>query len=129
METESSTSAGFLDSVRTLAHNLLGTVHDRIELISVELQEEKNRLIKIFVWISAAIFTGMMTIAFASITVVYLFWESARLAVLGGITLFYALALATILIAFRRFIRNQPRAFEATIQEIKHDRACIRTRN
>ena len=129
METEPSPSTGFLSSVRMLADSLLATIHDRIELISVELQEEKHRLIQIFVWISAAIFTGMMTVAFASITLVYLFWESARLAVLGGLTLLYAGALTAILIAFRRFLRRQPRAFEATLQEIKIDRACIRTRS
>jgi len=53
MET-SGVSSGLLGSVRSLADNLLGSVHDRVELISVELQEEKQRLIQIFIWISVA---------------------------------------------------------------------------
>jgi len=105
---------------------MLATVQDRLELFSVELQEEKFRLILTFIWISAAIFTGMMAIAFASLTLVYLFWESARLFVLGGLTLIYALALVIIIVSFRRFIARQPSPFSATRQEIGKDRTCIR---
>ena len=77
-------------------------MQDRLELFAVELQEEKFRLIQIYVWISAAIFTGMMAITFASLTLVYLFWESARLAVLGALTVAYAGVLIAIIVAFRR---------------------------
>lgn len=126
MSSASPGSAGFLGSLRTLGDALLGTVQDRLELFSIELQEEKFRLIQTFVWICAAVFTGMMAVTFASLTLVYLFWESARLAVLGGLTLFYVGALGAILVAFRRFIARQPKPFAATRQELEDDRACIR---
>ena len=126
MENTASAGPGFLSSFRLLGDSLLATVQDRLELFSVELQEEKFRLILTFIWISAAIFTGMMAIAFASLTLVYLFWESARLFVLGGLTLLYALALVIIIVSFRRFIARQPSPFSATRQEIGKDRTCIR---
>lgn len=126
MESPPSASPGFLHSVRSLADSLLATVEDRIELISVELQEEKYRLIQVFIWISAAIFAGMMAVTFASITLVYLLWDSARLAALGGLTLLYTGAAVTIVVAFRRHLARQPRPFAATLQEIKVDRTCIR---
>jgi len=127
MDPETPVPAGFLASFRALGDVLLATVSDRLELFSLELQEEKFRLIRIFLWISAGIFAGMMAVTFASLTLVYLFWESARLAVLGGLALFYATALVAIIIAFRRFLARQPQPFAATLQEIKEDRACIRT--
>jgi uncharacterized membrane protein YqjE len=127
MEKESPASSGLLGSFRTLGDALVATLQDRLELVSVELQEEKFRLIQIFIWISAAVFAGMMAITFASLTLVYLCWESARLAVLGGLTLLYAGALVTIVVAFRRYLARQPRPFTATLQEIGEDRACIRT--
>jgi uncharacterized membrane protein YqjE len=127
MEPATPASAGFLHSLRALGDGLLASVQDRLELFSVELQEEKFRLIQTFVWISAAVFTGMMAIAFASLTLVYLFWESARLAVLGGLTVLYAGALVVIIIAFRRYLARQPSPFAATLHEIGEDRACIRT--
>ena len=126
MENGTPPPLGFLGSLRTLGDGLLGTVQDRLELFSVELQEEKFRLIQIYVWISAAIFTGMMAITFASLTLVYLFWESARLAVLGALTVAYAGVLIAIIVAFRRYIARQPRPFLATRQEIGKDRSCIR---
>ena len=117
---------GIIGSIRLLGDNLLASVHDRLELLSIDLQEEKFRLIQTCVWIGAAFFTGMMTVVFASLVLVYAFWESARLAVLGGLTAFYGISLVLVIVAFRRFLARQPRPFTATLQEINQDRACIR---
>ena len=119
--------AGFVGSLRSLGDGLLATVQDRLKLVSLEVQEEKLRLIRMFVWISAAVFAGLMTITFASLTLVYLFWDTARLAVLGGLTALYAGALMVIIVAFRRYLARQPSPFAATLHEIGEDRACIRT--
>jgi uncharacterized membrane protein YqjE len=129
MEPAPRSPESLLDSFRTLGDSLLANVQDRLALFSVELQEEKFRLIQTFIWISAAVFTGMMAITFASLTLVYLFWEGARLAVLGGLTLLYSGALVAIIVAFRRYLARQPKPFAATLQEISEDRACIRTPN
>lgn len=129
MPTDPPAAPGFLDSFRALSDGLLATAEDRLELFSVELQEEKFRLIQIFFWISAAAFTGMMAITFASLTLVYFFWDSARLAVLGGLTAFYAVALVIIIIAYRRFTARLPSPFLASRQELREDRACIRKEN
>lgn len=117
-----------MGSLRTLGDGLIASVQDRLELFALELQEEKFRLIQAFIWISAAVFTAMMALAFTSLTIVYLFWESARLPVLGGLALLYTGALITIIVLFRRFIARQPSPFEATLHEIREDRTCIRNR-
>jgi len=129
MEPAAPASAGYLSSLRTLGDGFLASIQDRLELFTVELQEEKFRLIQTCMWISAGVFAAMMAITFASLTLVYLFWESARLAVLGGLALFYTAALVAIIVAFRRFIARQPSPFEATQQELRGDRACIRSEN
>ena len=129
MENATSSRPGFLGSFRALGDGLLATVQDRLELFSVELHEEKLRLVQTFIWISAALFTGMLTVMFASLTLVFLFWDSARLAVLGGLTVLYAGAMVAIIIAFRRYLARQPRPFAATLHELGEDRACIRPRN
>lgn len=121
--------SGLFGSLRTLGQTLLGGLQNRLELVSVELQEEKLRLIQIFIWISAAIFAAGMAITLASVTVVYMFWETARLAALIGLTAFYIVALVVIVMAFRRFLARQPAPFAATLQELKADRECIRPDN
>jgi uncharacterized membrane protein YqjE len=89
MSAPTATPTGFVEALRSLGDGLLKSVQDRLQLVGVELQEEKFRLIKILIWISAAGFAAMMALTFASLTVVYLFWESARLSVLIGLTLLY----------------------------------------
>jgi len=128
METSTPDPAGFLNSLRTLGDSLLATVQDRLELFGIELQEEKMRLIQIFIWISAAVFTGMMAITFGSLVVVYLFWESARLAVLIGLTVLYTAALGAIILGFRRYLARQEGPFNDTLGEIGKDRECIRNK-
>jgi len=129
MDTATPGPTGFLSSLRSLGDALLASAQDRLELVSIELQEEKFRLLRTFVWVSAIVFLGMMAIIFASLTLVYLFWESARLAVLGGLTAFYFGALVVIILAFRRHLARQPTPFSATRQELEEDRTCIRNRS
>jgi len=57
---------------------------------------------------------------------VYLFWETARGAVLGGLAAFYTAMMIAIIIAFRRYLARQPSPFATTRQEIGADRECIR---
>ena len=47
---------------------------------------------------------------------------------LAGLTLLYSGALVAIILALRRFIARQPRPFDETLQEIREDIACIRTK-
>lgn len=129
METPTDSSSGFLGSIRALGDGVLASIQNRIELLALEVQEEKLRLIQAYVWISAAMFTGVLALVFGSLTLVYAFWETARLAVLGGLTLLYTGATIAIILAFRRYLRRQPKPFAATLEELKEDRACIRREN
>ncbi len=128
-DTETSVSGGLLESIRTLGDSVLDTVHDRLELFFIELHEEKFRLIQTFIWISACVFAAIMAVTFASLTIVYLFWESARLAVLIGLTLFYVAGFVGSLVALMRFLKKIPRPFAATLEEMREDRACIRAKS
>lgn len=129
MESGPLESSGFLSSLRSLGEGLVSGVQRRLELFSLEVQEEKYRLIQIFLWISGAIFSAVMAITFLSLTLVYLFWESARIAVLVGLTVFYAGTFVTVVVGFRRYLARQPHPFAATLEELKEDRECIRKEN
>jgi uncharacterized membrane protein YqjE len=126
MDRDAPAATGIIGSLRNLGDGVLSSVEDRLELFAVEVQQEKFRLIQTEFWIWGAFFTGMMAITFASLAVVYLFWESARLAVLGGLAVMYSAAFVAIIIAFRRFLMRQPLPFEGTLRAIREDRACIR---
>ncbi len=127
MDDSHSAPTGFMGSITGIAENLIATLQERIELISVELQEEKFRVIRLLIWISAAVFAGVMTLSFATLTIVYLFWETARLGVLIGFTVVYGAVLAWV-VASLRGACLQPKPFKATIDNLSEDRECIRRR-
>lgn len=128
METPPSEPTGLLGSLSTFADGLLRSVHDRIELLSIELQEEKHRLIQVFIWISVSVFLAILATVFASLVLVTVFWETARVTVMCSLAGAYLVALAAVLLGFRRFLAQQPKPFAATLHELKKDRECFRTK-
>ncbi|MGA2693242.1 MAG: phage holin family protein [Opitutaceae bacterium] len=129
MDANGSAAPGFLGTLRHLGDSLISGLQDRMALIAIELHEEKFRLIQIFFWVSAILSAGLMAITFASLTLVYLFWDSFRLEVLGGLALLYSVAFGWIVVSFRRYLRRQPRLLASTLQEFASDRSCIRKRS
>lgn len=122
-------ASGVLSALQQLGAALLTTLQDRVELVAVELQEEKFRALKTFVWMCAAMVTGTLALIFASFTVLYLSWESARLPALLGMTLFYVVVTVALLLTLRNFLARQGQPFSSTIQQLREDRACMRTKN
>jgi uncharacterized membrane protein YqjE len=120
---------GILTSLRQFADGLLGSAKDRLELFSVELQEEKLRVFRILILINAAIFSAFLALTFLSILVIYLFWDSARVYVLGGFTLVYFLAFFFLVRAVKKFVSKQPVPFEATRSELAADQAALDPRD
>jgi uncharacterized membrane protein YqjE len=122
-------SSGFMGSLRVFGDSLFESIQDRIRLLAIEIQEEKYRLIQTFVWISAVVFTGILTAIFASVTLAYYFWQAGPLAVLGGLSLFYGLSLGAAILRLRHHLSRHPKPFAGTIEELEADRACIRNPN
>src|SRR2546423_1651551 len=121
-----SDSTGLLGSLRGFAEGLIGSAHDRVELLAVELHEEKFRLIQIFIWISAIVFLAMLALVFISFAVVVLLWETARMEAICTLAGTYVAGLIATVIGFRRYLRTQPKPFAATLNELHEDRVCIR---
>jgi|SRR5687767_2630293 uncharacterized membrane protein YqjE len=129
METRAPGSSGLLGSLRGLAENLLGSAHDRLELLAVELHEEKQRVIQIFIWITAIVFLAMLALVFVSLAIVVLLWDTARVAVVCGLAGLYTVAFVGVVVGFRSYLKRQPKPFAATLSELREDRACIRAEN
>jgi uncharacterized membrane protein YqjE len=127
MNDTSSRPLGIVDSLRALADGLLASVQDRVALFGVELEQEKLRLVQGFAWIAALIVTGIVALVSASATLVCLFWDTARAAVLIGLTVFHAALFGGVLIGCSRAWARQPRPLAGTLGEIAEDRRCIRS--
>ncbi len=121
--------AGYLDSLRQLGSGLLDSAHDRFELFTIELQEEKLRLFQTLMWISAGVFVAMMSLTFLSLSVVYLVGEATRPIALVGMTALYFLTFLGIAWGLRCHLARQGKPFAGTLSELRQDAACIRTEN
>lgn len=119
-------SSGLVDTLRALGDGLLGSVQDRVALFGLELQEEKLRLIQVFIWTGAVIVTGVTALVLTSFALVYLFWDVARTAVVVGLAVFHVTLFAGIGFGFRRMLARQPRPLAASLDELTEDRRCLR---
>lgn len=120
---------GWIGSLRGFADGVVGSIQDRLRLLAIELQEEKFRLVEILLWIAAIVGLGFLAVIFASLVLVFVFWETARLPVIVGLAVAYISALITVVIGFRRYLARQPKPFAATLNELQEDRECFRAAN
>lgn len=126
IDMEPSTAApGLLSSLRALSERLLSAVLTRFELLSVELQEEKYRLLENFLLLGAVLVTGLLALMFGSVLVIAAFWDSARLIAIGGVAVFYGGVAGGLYVLYRRRLKRAPRPFSATMAALQEDKACL----
>jgi uncharacterized membrane protein YqjE len=122
-------SDGALGSLRRLLDTGLSIGQNRLELLAVEMQEEKLRLVQIFVLVSAVVAFALMSLTMLSLTLVVLFWESSPLAVLGGLSLLYLLATAAAWRVLSKRLGGQSAPFSGNIAEMKKDKEWLDSRS
>ena len=119
---------GLFSSVRRMADTCLSSVHNRVELFGLELQEEKLRLVRLLLWAVAALFASFLAITVITIAVVMIFPEENRRVVVSVFAVFYAI-LATVLgLKLRGEIKNAPPPLADTTAELKKDLDALRSR-
>ena len=118
-------SPGVFSSVRRLCDLTVAAAYNRVELFSVELQEEKERLVRVLTLGAALVIVVNMAVIMVTLTVVYLAGEAARGPVLIGLTLLYLLAAVVGYFNLRKELRAAGRPFEDTLGEIKKDSECL----
>ncbi len=128
METSTESGPGLFSSVKRLLNTALAGVENRIELFLVELREERIRIFEVLLLGFAAAVLGFMALLVVTVTLVVIFWDSARVPVLVVLSAGYCLATGGLV--WRLRIRLQRwSSFSTTLEEIKKDRACLDEKN
>ena len=78
-------SGGWLESLRRIGESLLALLRSRLELFSVEWQEEKLRLLNLLVWLALALAIGLAGVFVAITALAFWLWEIAGCAGLIGL--------------------------------------------
>jgi uncharacterized membrane protein YqjE len=124
---QSTVNLGQLTAIsKHVARRLLTIGENRLELLMVEAQQERVRLLRaILLALGVAVF-GFLTGAALTIAVVVLLWHLSPVAVLLVLTSLYA---TTAVFLYRRFIVLQRdwKTFPATLDQLVKDRACLET--
>ena len=114
-------SKGLLDSLTVLAGSLVSSAHTRLELLSIDLEEDRIHLLSVVLLSLAALFSLVVGVVLVAILLVVIFWESHRLLALGSLAGFFLVAgLVACGFAVRK-AKTKPRLFTASLLELFKD--------
>jgi len=108
-----------------IARNLLGLIINRIELASLELSEIGGNLVKFLVLFTLAAITVWFAIAFWTVLLVFLAWDSWGWKILIVLGVFFTVAAAAIGWYAFALLRNGKLALPATMAELRKDRDAL----
>ena len=125
----SSSPGGLFGSLKELAATLLAIAHTRVELFSVELEEEWVRASSILTWSLVAFFCGGIGVVFATLFLVLALWQTHPLLALGiPAVVFGLIAVLSWRVAAAK-LRAKPRPFAASLAELAKDREHLTSRS
>ncbi len=113
------------------AKGLLGTgvtlLHNRLELLGVELAEERVRLFSMLAYGGAAFLCLAAGLIFLAIFLTVLLWDSNRLLALGVFSaLFLGAGIASLMLTMS-LARSGSKLFSASLAELRKDNEALAT--
>jgi uncharacterized membrane protein YqjE len=115
-------SAGAFGHLRDLVRHAAAALENRARLFSVELEEEKGRIIESFIWAAAACLLALLFLVVVTATVILVFPEDLRAYAAGGFALLYLLGTTLAWLNLRALWKQARPPFEHTIAELRKDR-------
>ena len=119
---------GLLSTFTRMFKTLRDVINNRVELFLVEWREERLRLVELLLLLLAGTVCALMALLMVTCAIVAAFWNTHPVLVLTLLTLFYAMMAAVAFGMLRSRLRRW-RAFAATLEEIKKDRACFKEKS
>jgi uncharacterized membrane protein YqjE len=112
---------GIVRSGRRMLAILVGMVRTRLNLLAVELMEEKSRIWLMLVLTALALIFASMALLMLSLLVIVAFWDDNRLLAIGGLLAFYVVATAGAVLFLRRKAKMGSALFAGTLSELSKD--------
>ncbi|MEK7782229.1 MAG: phage holin family protein, partial [Verrucomicrobiota bacterium] len=106
------------------ARRLLTIGENRLELLTVEVQEERERLLHAILLALGVATFGLLTGITATALIVVLFWDYSPVLALLALTALYAAAGIYLYRQLTARLRNA-QTLAATLEQLKKDRACL----
>ena len=113
-------------TIGRIGANLLAMLRTRLELAAIELQEETHRLFGYLAWGIAAAFFAVVAVLLAILFVLVLFWDTHRLAAVGGMTLLFAAGSLFAALSVKSNLKNRPPMLANTLAELRKDVQAVK---
>jgi uncharacterized membrane protein YqjE len=124
METATGSFKQLAATSRRFAQRLLTIGENRLELLAVEVQEERERLLRaILLALGVAAFGLLAGVALTG-TIVVLLWDFSHVAVLLALTGLYGAAAAFLYRRLTVLLRDW-KTLSATLDQLRKDCACL----
>ena len=119
---------GLVDSLTATAATMVAIVHTRLDLLSTDLEEEREHFVSLTLFALGAFFClGVGVVLLASL-LVFAVWDSYRLLALGLLAVtFLGAGGGAIAVALKK-IKAKPRLFSASLSELRKDRQWLAPR-
>lgn len=120
-DTPNQSGEGLFTSLKNLTVTLITIIHTRLELLSTDLEEGRERFISLLAMIFVALFCLCFGAVLLTILIVVVFWDTHRLLVLGSLTGLFLIVGAVLGTLAVRALKSMPRMFETSLAELIKD--------
>jgi uncharacterized membrane protein YqjE len=114
-------------SLRGLAATVLELLQLRLELLSVEAQEEVLRVGALLVYGAVAVTFLSLGVVFLALLITVALWDSHRLLALAVFTALFLVLGGVAAWLARERVRSGTRLFSASVEELRQDREGLRS--
>lgn len=122
------TTTGNLDQLagtsKRFAARLLTIGENRLELLMVEVQEERERILRVILLALGAAVCGLLAGVALTVAIALVFWEHSPLTAMLVLAALYAVGAAWLYAAFTRLQRDW-QFLPGTVEQLRKDRACL----
>jgi uncharacterized membrane protein YqjE len=115
------------ETLGRLAATLVAMVHTRLELASVEMEEQSQRYLGYLLMSLLAVFLFGIAIVLVALFVIILFWDTHRIAAVLGMAAVFGAAAAVIAMKVKSGFASQPALLSATLGELQKDIDFLKT--
>lgn len=112
-------------TIGRIGATVLAMARTRLELASVELQEETQRVVGYLALALIATVLGSVALLLAVILVLALFWDTHRLLALSAMIGVFAIGCAITVARLRTGLAQRPPLLSQTLAELRKDAAAL----
>lgn len=124
METTADNLEDLRSSSKRVAGRFVAIAENRLELLMLELQEERERLLHVLLLALGAAVLGLLAGVALTVAIILLFWEQSPIAAALILTLLYAIGAIGLCLSCRR-LQQDWQTLSGTVEQLRKDRECL----